>query len=216
MCGRYLFSEAEAEDIREIIRDVEERTGAGTVKRGEIFPTDSAPILLGSGRSVRPELFVWGYPGFSGKNVIINARAETASEKPMFRKSLAARRCVIPSAGFFEWGLISGAGSADNDAGAGIAADAAMLGIRQGKPKKQKYLFRLPGEKVLYMAGLYNIYPEGPRFVILTTAANASMIDVHDRMPLILSKDLIEDWLFDDGRVPELIRRSPILEKAAA
>jgi len=214
MCGRYLFSEAEAEDILEIIRDVEGRTGAGTVKRGEIFPTDSAPILLARDRSVRPELFVWGFPGFRGKNVIINARAETAHEKPMFRRSLAARRCVIPSTGFFEWGIADNDGTADSEVDI-INPLLPVTGTRKGKPKKQKYLFRIPGEKVLYMAGLYNIYQDGPRFVILTTAANESMMDVHDRMPLILRRELIEDWLFDDGKVPELLRQSPVLEKTA-
>ena len=51
--------------------------------------------------------------------------------------------------------------------------------------------------------------------MILTTAANESMMDVHDRMPLILRRELIEDWLFDDGKVPELLRQSPVLEKTA-
>lgn len=213
MCGRYLFSEAEAEDIREIIRDVEIRTGAATVKRGEIFPTDRVPILLAQNHSIRPELFTWGFPGFRGKSVIINARAETAHEKPMFRNSLITRRCIIPSTGFFEWG------STDEETNDMEYSSVLIPGMaRSGagsKSKKQKYLFRISGEKVLYMAGLYNIYQGEPRFVILTTAANTSVIDVHNRMPLVLRKELIEDWIFDDGRVSELMRESPMLERTA-
>ena len=45
----------------------------------------------------------WGLPGFRGRQQIINARAETVTEKPMFRRSVAFQRCVIPATGFYEW-----------------------------------------------------------------------------------------------------------------
>lgn len=80
-----------------------------------------------------PELLAWGFPRFDKKGVVINARAETAPDKPMFRKCLEQRRCVIPSTGFYEW-----------------AAD------------KTKYRFRLPGEDALYMAGLTTSLPGNP------------------------------------------------------
>lgn len=98
MCGRYsLFDEREIADIDRIIREVEERFRE-KVKTGEIYPTDRAPILLG--QDGHPEPAGWGYPHFSGKGVIINARAETAQEKRLFRDSLLARRCAVPSTGF--------------------------------------------------------------------------------------------------------------------
>ena len=102
------------------------------------------------------DLFRWGFPNFYRKGVIINARAETAEDKPTFRPCLEAGRCVIPSAGFYEW---------DAD--------------------KRKIRFYQPGH-ALYMAGLYRVYEGKPCYVILTTAANPSVADVHDRMPLVL------------------------------
>ena len=220
MCGRYLFTEAESEDIQNIINDVESRTGEGTVKRGEIFPTDRVPVLLPLGDSVRPELLTWGFLGFrGGKSIIINARSETAHEKQMFRNSLNSRRCIIPSTGFFEWGpvIINSEGKPEN-----LNGDS-QISLWETKPpsrpsnktKKQKYLFSLLGEKVLYMAGLYNVFDGESRFVILTTKANSSVEDVHSRMPLILRAELINDWLFNSEQVEELLQESPILKKVA-
>lgn len=187
MCGRYsLFDEREIADIDRIIREVEERFRE-KVKTGEIYPTDRAPILLG--QDGHPEPAGWGYPHFSGKGVIINARAETAAEKRLFRESLLARRCAVPSTGFYEW---------------------AKTGNRQ------KYWFRLPDEPVLYMAGLYGDFAGERRFVILTTEANPSMEDVHSRMPVILPSGGLLEWINDagaalerlHGRMPPLVREA--------
>ena len=98
MCGRYCLYEDGNEELRAILDRTE-----GEFKTGEIFPTDKAPVLIQQTGTVMPEAVVWGFPGFPGKGVIINARAETVPEKPMFRRSLASMRCVIPSSGFFEW-----------------------------------------------------------------------------------------------------------------
>lgn len=61
------------------------------------------------------------------------------------------------------------------------------------------------------MAGFYDLTDGGARFVIITTQANASMIKVHDRMPLILEKRQIKDWLSDDLAVEDLLRQTPVL-----
>jgi putative SOS response-associated peptidase YedK len=118
------------------------------------------------------EAITWGFPHFRGSGVIINARAETAHEKPMFRKNLALRRCLIPSTGFYEW-------------------------AGENKKSKQKYLFKLPDDPVLYMAGLFNDFDGVRRFVILTTQANQSVVDIHDRMPLVLLRAELNGWLRD-------------------
>lgn len=192
MCGRYLFSAADSDDIRDIIRDVESRVGTGSFVTGEIFPSNRVPVLLAENSGTKPQLLTWGFPGFGGKGIIINSRAETASEKPMFRRSLLTKRCVVPSSGFFEWSHTQG-----------------------GKPI-QKYIFRLPGENTLYMAGLYNEFEDGKCFVILTTSANSSMSEIHDRMPVILSKEAVNDWIFRSGKIQELLQGSPILQRAIA
>ena len=145
------------------------------------------PVLIERGGDIVPRLLAWGFPNFRDKRVIINARAETAREKKMFSASLENRRCVIPSTGFYEW-------------------DAS----------KKKYLFNNPGTGMVYMAGLYDRFEGKDRFVILTTAANSSMLEIHDRMPVVIPKDLIREWLCNKNKVddilfgekPELIRYS--------
>ena len=128
----------------------------------------------------------WGYqlPG----TLVINARSETAAEKPLFRKSLAARRCVIPSTAFYEW-------------------DAA----------KRKYQFTLPGENILYMAGLYDHRDGEDCYCILTTAANPSVQPIHNRMPLVLPQPAADRWLLDDTAVNSILTMvPPLLHKTSA
>ena len=166
MCGRYsLFNDKEIVDIAQIIQEVESRYGTA-VNTGEIYPTNLAPVLIGG--DVHPEPARWGFPKFNGSGVIINARAETAVEKPTFKTSLLTRRCAVPTTGFYDW---------DKD--------------------KRKLRFNRPDTPVLWLAGLYNDFAGERRFVILTTAANASMRAVHDRMPVILSADALSAWTSD-------------------
>lgn len=187
MCGRYvLFSDAEAQDIRDIIDEVNRKVN-GEVKTGEIFPADFAPVLTQHEVKPEPELLKWGYPGFKGKGVIINARSETVTEKPMFRNSIVSKRCIIPSTGFFEW-------SHDG--------------------KKQKYLFHLPETHSLYMAGLYSEFNGQHCFVVLTTEANQSMVNIHNRMPVVLTKPEMDLWLTNtEVAVNILHSERPMLQK---
>ena len=175
-----LFADPDLKEIREIIEEVQRKNE--TFKTGEIFPTDRAPILIQKQNRVTPELVAWGFPHRYNKGVIINARVETVQERPMSRSCLPARRCVIPSTGFFEW---------SHDA------------------NKVKYRFNLPGTGVLYMAGLYDEFGGERRFVILTTAANFSMRDVHDRMPVVLDENAKVRWLEDTQGAMELLNRVP-------
>lgn len=176
-----LFGSEELQEIRDIINEVQRKVNS-EIKTGEIFPTDRAPILIQKEGLLSPEAVIWGFPNFRNKGVIINARAETVPEKPMFRNCLAARRCIIPSTGFYEW-------SHDG--------------------KKTKYQFNLPGASALYMAGLYNEFQGESRFVILTTAANPSMADVHNRMPVVLDWVGIEHWLGTERTALELLSEVP-------
>lgn len=173
MCGRYSFyTEEESQEIRRIIKSIDEKYPASMMKSGEIFPTNIAPVISHQGGNIVPELSTWGFPRFGkAKGVIINARAENADERPMFKKSLHERRCVIPSTGFFEWSQ-SG--------------------------EKVKYRFNLPGTKILYMAGIYNEFKGENRFTILTTKANNSIADVHNRMPVILLKEMVDEWILSE------------------
>lgn len=190
MCGRFNFT---AEDVyefwsvaRDIVAEMERKDRA--IKEGEVYPTDLSPVMTANG----PAVMCWGFPGFKGNNVIINAKSETISEKPMFRDSVASRRCVIVSTGFYEWGV----------------AESDQQSLFETAPKakngKTKYLFQVPGQKVLCMAGVYKQFGDDPepRYVIMTTEANQSIKDVHNRMPVVLQPDEVEAWL-KDGEAPE-------------
>lgn len=190
MCGRYtLFTEEENQEIMRIVKFLDTRYPENTMKRGEIFPTNTAPILCLAKDEIKPELSSWGFPRYGSKGVIINARSETADSRPMFKKSLHTRRCIIPSTGFYEW---------------------------TQKEPKTKYRFLLPNEATLYMAGIFNEINGENKFVILTTAANSSVSDVHDRMPVILPRTLTEEWLGSEEFALNYIHASmPKLRKEA-
>lgn len=103
MCGRYNFTVEQSEELREIIEKLNAKIHGKEYKRGEIFPTNQVPLLVGEHNETSPVLSIWGFPKFDNKGVIINARSETVFEKRTFRDSVINRRCIIPSSGFYEW-----------------------------------------------------------------------------------------------------------------
>jgi putative SOS response-associated peptidase YedK len=113
-------------------------------------------------------------------NRLINARAETLSEKPAFRSAFRARRCLVPASGFYEW-------------------------RRRGGGPKQPFLIRRKDRQPLGLAGLWESWtaPATGEVVtsctIITTEPNALMAELHDRMPVILDPADYGAWL-DPGR----------------
>lgn len=179
MCGRYQVVTEESE-LREIIFDAFKNSHMSieNVQSGEIFPTYQMPVIVGNAGQRFAKLSKWGFPQYKGKGVIINARSETAEQKPSFASRLKYTRCAVPSSGFYEW-----------------SHDSA----------KTKYLFRLPDDNVLYMAGIHGDFAGESRYVILTGAANESMNGIHDRMPLILRRQDIDTWLFDTTQAMKML-----------
>jgi putative SOS response-associated peptidase YedK len=123
------------------------------------------------------DLFHWGFlpswadPTGQKPN---NARVETASTKPYFRKAWKAGRCLIPADGWYEW--------------------------KQDEKAKQPYfLHRADGQPIL-MAGLFETNPHAniTSFAILTTEADSTLREVHDRKPLVLSADAGQQWIRRD------------------
>lgn len=118
---------------------------------------------------------------------MINARAETVSTKPIFARLLIRRRCVVPVDGFYEWQRLPG-----------------------GKRKQPFFLHPADGG-VFAFAGLWDVWPgpEGeliPNLTILTTAANKTVAQVHDRMPVILPTKNWDAWLDPGLRDVEALR----------
>ena len=175
MCGRYLFSQSAGEELTRLAAAFQSQTGE-PAPQGDISPGSFAPVLLAEGIC----RMRWGYSGFSGRGLLINARAESAAQKPAFREAVRCRRCALPASGFYEW-------------------DA----------RGQRYRFWLPQQPLFYMAGLWETFEEERRFVILTCAPNSSIEDIHNRMPVLLDRDQLSVWLREPERALSLLLRLP-------
>lgn len=188
MCGRYYVDDETAAEIEKLLRQMDERKrkeslqAVSRIASGDIYPGKAAPVLSGQDGSVCCKWQYWGFPGFEGKKLVFNARCESVLEKPMFRDSILHRRIVIPAAWFYEW-----------------------------NSRKEKNIFCRNDMPILFMAGFYRSYEDGERFVILTTAANASMEPVHDRMPLILEQQEVAEWIFGDTKMEGILHKIPCL-----
>ena len=190
MCGRYYFSADRASDQRiEAMMRMMEKQYAGQYKTGEILPGDCAPGIIRRQGKIVPIPAVFGFPGFKGSSLILNARGETAGETKTFAESLQKRRIVLPASGFYEWGR---------------------------DPEKTKYYFTVEPQPVIYLGGLYQITDGVCRFVILTRAANESMAETHDRMPVVLGAEDVRPYLTEERAALKLIAKaSPRLLREA-
>lgn len=195
MCGRYYIDEESNQELLKIIRNLDQRLqGVPTqpgkkerrIKTGEIFPSDTVPIICQGKESARYDAATWGYTVADKSSLIINARSESAHEKPLFSHSYKSNRVVIPASGFFEW---------------------------THDTNKQKYYFTSPEDPILYMAGISRTHDNNQNFVILTTQANESMEDIHNRMPVLLYKEEIPDYLSSMERADYYIQRKSALLK---
>jgi putative SOS response-associated peptidase YedK len=177
MCGRFTLFEAEKILSREF-----GVSGIPTLSpRYNIAPSQPVAAVratpAGSGREIA--LLRWGLiPSWSKDSAIgnrlINARAETAREKPSFRNAFRRHRCLIPANGFYEWQR-----------------------LERGK---QPYFVRMRDERLFAFAGLWDRWGSPDTGVIetctiLTTVANAVLAPIHDRMPVILPPTEYARWL---------------------
>jgi putative SOS response-associated peptidase YedK len=166
--------------------------------RFNIAPSQSVPVVRLQPEVPNPRrelVYVrWGLiPAWakdpSVGNRMINARAETAAEKPAFRSALRRRRCLVAADGFYEW--------------------------QRTERQKQPYFIRLRDDRPFAFAGLWESWqgPEGTPIqscTLLTTAANDLMRPLHDRMPVILPPDAYQPWLDPALVRPEQLR--PLLQ----
>ena len=149
---------------------------------GEVFPTDVVPVIAtnrAGGQSVFP--MKWG---FDGKNLLINARVETVSEKATFKDAWKSHRCIVPASHYFEW---------------------EHLVTDDGKKKTgAKYAIKSKDPN-LWLCGLYRFENNMPVFVILTREASENIRFIHDRMPLIMPDDLKDEWIRPEADPKALI-----------
>ncbi|MEV0370222.1 SOS response-associated peptidase [Streptomyces sp. NPDC050636] len=233
MCGRYAASRR-PEDLVGIF-DVQQWEPTETLAPSwNVAPTDNVHAVLerplkgaaaddfppGPVRQLRT--LKWGLvpswsksPDTAAK--MINARAETVHEKPSFKQAFAARRCLLPGDGYFEW-----------------VTDAAERQLeeqgRKKRPRKQPYFVTPADGSVMAMAGLYEFWRDRTlpgdhplawwvTCTVVTTAAETaplagatggegpqSLSDIHPRMPLVLTPDRWDAWLDPSHSDPDALR----------
>ena len=194
MCCRYWTDESP--ELRAIVEEMNHsilmdrwQKKAKIKTYGEICPTDVVPVIApkkDGSRAVYP--MKWG---FSGKTLLLNARTETAAQKPMFREAWKRHRCIVPASWYFEWEHIT---------------------VDDGKKHTgEKYRIRPKdlsvtwGSALTCLCGLYRIEEGLPVFVVLTREPSRELTFLHDRMPLILPEELTEEWIRPDGNPEKLL-----------
>jgi len=188
MCGRYRLTAKER-----YLRDhfgIDENFD--WKPRWNIAPTQRVPIIRQDSTNARRsfDLVRWGLipswardPSIAART--INAMSETAAEKPAFRHALRLRRCLIPADGFYESRSI-------------------------GPKQKQPFSIGMADDSLFAIAGLWERWSDrGEEVVetctILTTKPNAVVLEVHDRMPVILKPDQYDLWLDPNIKSPGLL-----------
>ena len=184
MCGRYTVA-GDPESLRRYY-GAEFREVPRPIFNAS--PGQRLPVIL----DVEPGVIqpaLWGLAvAFHGRprRMLINARAETAHRLPTFRDAFRRRRCLVLADGFYEWKPASGG--------------------------KQPYRIVLETEEPCAFAGIWEEVAGEPAYVILTTEANPELRPIHDRMPVILGRAEVAEWLDPDrgpGELKRLLRPYP-------
>ncbi|WP_432543249.1 SOS response-associated peptidase [Kineococcus sp. SYSU DK002] len=199
MCGRYALRRELEDLVEEFEVDDNTLAGGGAVTLStNTAPTTTPPVVLERFRKGEPDApptrslraLRWGLvPGWSkegtGGAPLVNARVETLLSKPAFAAAATARRCLVPVDAWYEWQ-------------ASTAAD--------GRPRKQPFAVASADGSVLSLAGVYEFWKDEARapadparwlvsFAVVTTAAEEGLDRLHERMPLVVPRDLRDAWL---------------------
>ncbi|MCL2780464.1 MAG: SOS response-associated peptidase [Actinomycetia bacterium] len=203
MCGRYVNVASDGEMAAEF--DVEETVGPPLPPSWNVAPTHTVAVIVARPSSgadaptpIRQRRAMrWGLvPSWSrslaGGPRMINARCETVAEKPAFRAAAARRRCLLPALGYYEWHRAAG--------------------------RSVPYFLHAPGEPLLAMAGLYELWRDRSRpaddpgrwvwtCAIITRAAPDALGEIHDRCPVLVPSRLRAPWLGCAGDDPAIASR---------
>ena len=180
MCGRYQ-AWIEDDELMYIIEREKKGNAVRYFRQNEVFPGTVMPLLYGSYAAVRAHLSRWGFEMKSGEKsqLLVNARAETVEEKPMFRAAFENGRAVIPVSSYYEW----------------------SNGVKYR-------IFSEDGDPLLLGCVEKTDGAGGWRHVILTSQADGIPARIHDRMPLFIPRGNLENWLYETEYARERIRES--------
>ena len=135
--------------------------------RWNVAPSQRALVVTRTGLQPEADMVAWGLPpAGEGRSFLINARMETAAQKPTFRDAFASRRCLVVASGWYEWSA----------------------------PKRPWHV-QLADGGVMGIGGLLLRRGNEDRFVIMTSAANGELTAIHHRQPLVLPPDSWDRWL---------------------
>ncbi len=184
MCTRFYIEKenAELQDIMEagkrsaLTKRFLRKMARPLLTSGEVRPTDLVPVIAPNQKGERAVFpMKWGFSLPKNSYPVVNARVETASEKPLFKEHWRKHRCIVPASWYYEWEHHT---------------------LPNGKTKAgRKYLIQPSGSSVTYLCGLYRLEDDLPVFTILTREPGEELSRIHDRMPLILPGDMINDWI---------------------
>ncbi|WP_295095540.1 SOS response-associated peptidase family protein [Ruminococcus sp.] len=185
------------------------KLGKSLFMSGDLFPEYIAPVLAPNkygNMAIFP--MAWGFTHKATPKPLVNCRVETADRKPLWRDSWYRRRCVIPASWYYEWGYP-------------VYEEDSRSMVEHRNAKKVKYAIQTEGSNITYIAGLYRYEDHGgmqvPMFTVLTREAAGTVKDIHDRMPVILGRDTLMDWIRPDGdsfSITEKALTNIVFEKA--
>jgi putative SOS response-associated peptidase YedK len=189
VCGRYSLKPVNPATLRARF-PIGEAVAAGPPHYNITPSSEVLAVTTNREGHPRGELLRWGLVPTWAKDTktgfkMINARAETLSERPAYRSAFARFRCLIPADGFYEW----------------------QHG--PGESRKQPFHITRADAALFAFAGLWSAWHRGEpeelrSCTILTTAANSAVAPIHDRMPVILPREAEELWLAHDAPLPSL------------
>jgi putative SOS response-associated peptidase YedK len=181
MCGRYVLQNTGQIPLR-FGATMDGGVQAAIQDRYNIAPTEVVPVVVeGAPGERRVELASWGIsPRWRGAKPVLafNARAETLTERPMFRPLVSRSRCLVPASGWYEWTAVPGS-----------------------KAKQPWFITDPEGEDLLGLAALLDRWEEAdgtPRAacaIVTTAAATDDLRALHERMPVVLPRKAEAVWL---------------------
>lgn len=208
MCGRYASTSRPETLVREF--DIDQILGNLPGPDYNVAPTVAVPAVLERRSKTDDSIvrrlspLVWGLvPSWAkdakGAARLINARVETVAVKPTFRRAFAARRCLLPADGFYEWYVPGGAAPAPGR-GPGPA------GVSGRRTPKQPFFIHRGDGGLLVMAGIYEIWRDPGKAAedetawlrtcaVITTEATDAVGHIHDRMPMVVPRASWDAWL---------------------
>ncbi len=161
------------------------------VTEGEVRPTDVAPVIA-PGKDGKRSVFPmkWGFTiQVEGKSKpVVNARVETAASNGLFKEAWARHRCIIPASWYIEWEHYK------DDKGRVVTGS--------------RYTIQPEGDVIAWLCGLYRIEDGLPVFTILTREPAGKIAAIHDRMPMILPEDRIDEWICPDSNPEDFMSYS--------